>query len=182
MKKFFALLVAAMMMLCSFSALAQEVGFEETPIFEDEQLDFLNVSMVYFQPVTMEPAGAAGLSAEEANLHIEADISALENEVGFGVGDWVPYLTIKCTITNSAGVNVIDDIAFMPMAASDGPHYGANLLLPDADTYTITLTIYSPAENGYLLHVDAETGVTGRFWTEPLTFVFEGWDYVPQEW
>ena len=181
MKKFFALLVAVMMLLCSASALAEEAGFEETPIFEDVQMEWLNVSMVYFQPVTMEPAESAGLSAEEANLHIEADISALENEVGFGAGDWVPYLTINCTIKDENG-NVAYEGSFMPMAASDGPHYGANILLANAGTYSVTLEILSPAENGYLLHVDAETGVTGRFWEGALTYTFEGWDYIPQEW
>ena len=46
----------------------------------------------------------------------------------------------------------------------------------------MTLTIKSPAENGYLLHVDAETGVNGRFWEEPIEVVFENWEYYVQEW
>ena len=64
----------------------------------------------------------------------------------------------------------------MPTAASDGPHYGNNIALPEGE-YTVTLYIKSPAENGYLLHVDAETGVDAKdgFWTEPLTATWTGW-------
>ena len=49
--------------------------------------------------------------------------------------------------------------------------------------YSITLYIKSPAENGYLLHVDAETGVEAKdgFWTEPLTATWTGWKFV-KEW
>ena len=51
-----------------------------------------------------------------------------------------------------------------------------------ADTYTLTFTIHSPVENGYLLHVDDETGVKGRFWTDPITVEFVHWEYTVQEW
>ena len=58
----------------------------------------------------------------------------------------------------------------------------ANIKMPeDAAVYTLTLTIHSPAENQYLLHVDAETGVEGRFWDEPLVVTFENWEYSPLE-
>ncbi|MDR1599830.1 MAG: iron transporter [Oscillospiraceae bacterium] len=183
MKKFLALVLGAMMVLgcVASTAAAKEIGFEEFPIGEEQDVDVLHVAAVYFQPVDMEPMAEAGLSAEEADLHIEADISANENELGFGVGDWVPFLTVDYTIVGSDG-KVAAEGTFMPMAASDGPHYGANIALPNADTYTLIFTIHSPEENGYLLHVDAETGVTGRFWTEPLTVTYEGWEYIPQEW
>ena len=47
---------------------------------------------------------------------------------------------------------------------------------------TVTLYIKSPAENGYLLHVDAETGVEAdEFWTEPLEATWTGWKFV-KEW
>jgi uncharacterized protein involved in high-affinity Fe2+ transport len=35
-----------------------DAGFTEIPIFEDEEVDFLNVSAVYFQAVPMSPAKA----------------------------------------------------------------------------------------------------------------------------
>ena len=182
MKKFLALILGIVMVLCATVAFAaDEIGFDEFPIGEEQDVGVLHVAAVYFQPVAMEPAAESGLSVEEADLHIEADISANENDLGFGIGDWVPFLTVDYKIVGSDG-KVATEGTFMAMAATDGPHYGANIALPNADTYTVIFTIHSPEENGYLLHVDAETGVTGRFWNEPLVVTFEGWEYIPQEW
>ena len=160
----------------------EAAGFQEYPIFEDEEVGFLNVSAVYFQPVPM--SGGNG-NTEDFNIHLEADISALENTVGFGVGDWVPYLTVDYEVTGSDG-NTAASGTFMEMSASDGPHYGANIKLPNADTYSVKFTIHSPEENGYLLHTDAETGPGGSFddyfGNGNLVVEYSGWDYVPQEW
>ena len=157
-------------------------GFTEYPIFEDEEVGFLNVSAVYFQPV---PMSGGNENTEDFNIHLEADVSALENNLGFGVGDWVPYMTVDYKITGSSG-NVAAEGSFMVMSASDGPHYGANVKLPDADTYSVEFTFHSPEENGYLLHTDAETGPGGSFdeyfKDGNLKVTYEGWDYVPQEW
>jgi uncharacterized protein involved in high-affinity Fe2+ transport len=154
-------------------------GFEEFPIGDDIERGPLNIAGVYFQPVDMEPVGM-GLSAAESDFHIEADISALENDLGYGVGDFVPWLTVDYEIENSDGT-MAQEGTFMPMSASDGPHYGANIALGDAGTYTVRFIIQSPETNGYLLHTDATTGVTGRFWTEPLVAEWE-FDYIPREW
>ena len=158
------------------------LGFQEYPIFEDEEVGFLNVSAVYFQPVPM--SGGNG-NIEDFNIHLEADISALENTVGFGVGDWVPYLTVDYDVIGSDG-NSAASGTFMEMSASDGPHYGANVKLPNADTYKLKITIHSPEENGYLLHTDAETGPGGSFddyfANGNLIVEHEGWEYIPQEW
>ena len=160
-----------------------DAGFEEIPIFEDYEAAFINVNAVYFQPVPM--AGDQVIGTEGYDMHIEADVSAMENDLGYGVGDWIPYLTIDFVITGSDG-KVAAEGTFMHMAASDGPHYGANIALPNADTYSVDFTIHSPAEMGYLIHSDAETGPGGLLddvWGDgPLTVHFDGWEYVPQEW
>ena len=157
-------------------------GFTEIPIWEDEEVGFLNVSGVYFQPV---PMSGGNESIEGFDIHLEADISALENDLGFGVGDWVPYLTVDYAVVGSDGSTAAEG-TFMEMSASDGPHYGANIKLPDADTYSLTITIHSPEENGYLLHVDDVTGPGGSFdeyfADGNLNFTYEGWYYAPQEW
>ena len=187
MKKILAFILAATVAVFSFAGFAmaaddQAAGFTEIPIFEDEELAFINLSAVYFQPVPMAPGQE---SIEDFDLHLEADIAALENDLGYGVGDWVPYLTVDYKVVGSNG-EVAAEGSFMPMAASDGPHYGANIKLPEADTYSITFTIHSPAENGYLIHSDAETGPGGVledvFGEGNLEYTFEGWDYIPQEW
>ena len=156
-------------------------GFQEYPIFEDETVGFMNVSAVYFQPVPMTD----GNGIENYNIHIEADVSANENKYGYGVGDWVPYLTVDYKITASNG-DVAAEGKLMPMSASDGPHYGANIKLDKADTYSVEFQFHSPAEMNYLLHTDAETGPGGSwddyFKDGNLKVTYDKWDYVPQEW
>ena len=76
--------------------------------------------------------------------------------------------------------NQLVDGSFMPMSASDGAHYGANINIPEGKGYSLTLQIISPAENGYVLHTDKETGVDGNFetdWTEPLEVTWTDWDF-----
>ena len=160
-------------------AVGEEAGFEETPIFEDQEAGgWLNVSAVYFQPVPMTD----GSTIEGKDIHLEADISALENKFGYGVGDWVGYLNVAYKVTDKDG-KVAAEGVFMEMSASDGPHYGANIALPDAGTYTLEITIDSPGES-FLLHTDAETGPGAQSWDDGVQWplvVTGTWDYVPLE-
>jgi uncharacterized protein involved in high-affinity Fe2+ transport len=146
----------------------EDAGFEEFPLGDDFLLGPLNVAGVYFQPVDMIPA-SAGLPASQSDMHIEADISAAENDLGYGVGDFVPNLTVDYEVIRSTGEKI--EGTFMPMNASDGPHYGANIKLPGAGgpgTYTVRFLIHNPEAQSYVLHVDQATGVPGRFWSAPL--------------
>ncbi|MDR0355603.1 MAG: iron transporter, partial [Deltaproteobacteria bacterium] len=54
-------------------------GFEEFPLGDDHIVPPLVIAGVYFQPVDMLPIGAGGLAAAEADMHLEADISAVED-------------------------------------------------------------------------------------------------------
>jgi uncharacterized protein involved in high-affinity Fe2+ transport len=157
-------------------------GFQENPIFEDEELEFINLSAVWFQAVPMAP-GQEDIS--NYDIHLEADISALENDLGYGVGDWIPYLTVDFDVVDEATGESAASGTFMTMSASDGPHYGANIALPNAGTYDLTITIHSPAENGYLIHSDSETGPGGvletYFADGNLSYTYTGWEYLPLE-
>ncbi|MDR1916694.1 MAG: iron transporter [Synergistaceae bacterium] len=156
-------------------------GFEEFPLGDDHVVGPLNIAGVYFQPVDMEPAGIGGLPAAQSDMHLEADISAAEgNTLGYGAGDFVPNLTVKYRAQKKGSDKVIEG-TFMPMNASDGPHYGNNVKLDGAGTYKITFIIDSPEKQDYLLHVDKETGVTGRFWKEPIEVSWD-FDYIPRAW
>ncbi|MDO4754329.1 MAG: iron transporter, partial [Bacillota bacterium] len=142
----------------------------------------LVVAGVYFQPVDMLPAGNS-LSKEEADCHIEADIVASEAgaALGYGAGDFVPWLNVKAYVQKK-GSDKVQEIAFMPMNASDGPHYGANMKFEEGlGVYSIKFEIKAPG-NDYLLHVDAETGVTGRFWTEPLVVEWPEFEWKGPQW
>jgi uncharacterized protein involved in high-affinity Fe2+ transport len=154
-------------------------GFEEFPIGDDLELGPLNVAGVYFQPVDMLPAGNS-LPAAQSDMHMEADISALNNDLGYGVGDFVPNLTVRYEVSKNESSWKIEG-TFMPMNASDGPHYGANLKLDGAGTYKVRFLIQNPEAQGYLLHVDQETGVPGRFWEQPLVAEWD-FDFVPRVW
>ena len=167
----------------SASETAKEAGFNENPIEPDQEAEGqINVALVYFQPVDMEPAGASGLKASDASFHLEADVSGLEgNTLGYGAGDFVPGLTVDYKIALKDGSGTPVTGTFMQMNASDGPHYGANIKLDQAGEYTVTITIHSPQENGWVLHVDPETGVKGRFWTQPIELTWD-WKYTPQQW
>ena len=76
-------------------------AFEEYPIGEEQEVkdQHFNVALVYFQPIQMEPEGVM-LSPDKADLHMETDIHATEgNDTGFGVGEWIPYLTVHYKFT-----------------------------------------------------------------------------------
>ncbi|MDR1612368.1 MAG: iron transporter [Planctomycetota bacterium] len=160
---------------------AETAGFEEFPIGDDYEVGPLLIAGVYFQPVDMDPPGLGGLPAADSDMHLEADISALEgNELGYGVGDFVPYLTVRYKAVKEGGGKAIEG-AFMPMSASDGPHYGNNVKLDGAGRYKITFIIENPTKQSYLLHVDKETGVEGRFWDKPIE-VSWNFDFIPRVW
>jgi uncharacterized protein involved in high-affinity Fe2+ transport len=156
----------------------EEAGFVEYPLGDDHELGPLNVAGVYFQPVDMIPA-SAGLPASQSDIHIEADISALDNDLGYGVGDFVPNLTVRYEISQASGWK--SEGTFMPMNASDGPHYGANIKLNGIGQYHVRFIVQNPEAQGYVLHVDQETGVPGRFWNQPLV---AEWDvnYAGPQW
>lgn len=165
---------------------SNDAGFEEIQVDEnhsDQEVGPLTVNAVYFQPIDMEPSGM-GLKAADASFHLEADIHANQKgtKLGYGKGDFVPDLTVNYEIINKSSNESVASGTFMQMNASDGPHYGANVKLDEAGAYKLVLKIESPEKKGWMLHVDPETGVTGRFWTEPLEVTFPDWNYTPQEW
>ncbi|MDU5162021.1 MAG: iron transporter [Winkia neuii] len=154
-----------------------EGGFKEQPIGDDVYEGPIKISAVCFQPVEMEPK--MGVSAAEASMHLEADIAAVkDNKLGYGAGDFIPGLTVKYEILGKDG-NKVQDGTFMPMNASDGPHYGLNLPKLEAGDYTLRVSVESPEANGWMLHTDKETGVPGRFWTKPIVAEFKNWHWDP---
>ena len=162
------------------AAPGEDAGFTEIPIFEDEEVDFLNVSAVYFQAVPMEPGQS---STEGFDIHLEADVSALENDLGYETGTWVPYMTVDYEVQDKDGKEVVSG-TFMEMNASDGTHYGANIAMPEAGDYKVRFIFHSPADNGYLIHT-GETGPGGiledHFKGGVLETEWHDWTYVPVE-
>lgn len=145
-------------------------AFKEYPVGEAVTMNEMEIAAVYLQPVDMEPRGM-GLPAAQSDIHLEADIHATKgNKNGFGEGEWVPYLTIQYSLVNT-DTGAKQEGTFMPMIASDGPHYGANIKMMGVGNYKLTYHIDPPAKAGMHRHTDAETGV-GRWW-KPFDVSYE---------
>lgn len=145
-------------------------AFTEYPIGEAQTINEMEIAAVYLQPIDMEPRGM-GLPAAKSDIHLEADIHATKgNKNGFGEGEWIPYLTINYTLVNT-DTNEKQEGSFMPMVASDGPHYGANIKMMGVGNYKLTYHIDPPSKAGMHRHTDDETGV-GRWW-KPFDVSYE---------
>ena len=105
-------------------------------------------------------------------MHLEADIHAIKgNKNGFGEGEWIPYLKINYELKNLDNGKTKKG-TFMPMVASDGPHYGANVKMDTGvGNYELKFHIDNPEKQGFGRHADKETGV-GK-WFEPFTTTYK---------
>lgn len=162
-------------------AKASDSSFREYSIGDAQEVEGMSIAAIYLQPVEMEPVQKAGLKPSESDVHLEADISALENNsLGFGVGEFVPDLTVKYQLKNK-DTGKEQSGSFMPMNASDGSHYGANVKMLGAGNYTVKFIVESPEKRDFLIHTDKVTGVPGKFWTKPIEV---SWDFsfVPRKW
>lgn len=145
----------------------------EYPIGTPQHLHGMEIAAVYLQPVEMEPAGMM-TPAAKSDVYMEADIrAAAGNPNGFAEGDWIPYLVINYEISKKGSAEVLKG-DFMPMVASDGPHYGNNVKLMGPGKYTVKYTIAPPTANPHAhfgRHTDRETGV--KPWFAPFTVEYE---------
>ena len=162
------LLLAALLAGTASLALAAEY-----PIGKPQIKNGMEVAAVYLQPVKMEPDGMMR-KAEESDIHLEADIHAAKNNPnGFAEGDWMPYLVIKYELSKAGSTQTIKG-DFMPMVASDGPHYGDNIKLMGPGKYKLKFTIQPPSMNAHAhfgRHTDKETGVGP--WFKPFDLNYE---------
>jgi uncharacterized protein involved in high-affinity Fe2+ transport len=147
---------------------------KEYPVGTPQQKAGMEIGAVYLQPIEMDPPGVMRAAAD-SDVHLEADIKAAkENKNGFAQGDWIPYLTVAYELTK-LDTNESQKGAFMPMVASDGPHYGANIKMMGPGKYRLKLAISPPSENEHAhfgRHVDKETGVAPWFNTFPVEYEF----------
>jgi periplasmic iron binding protein len=153
-----AALVAGYLAMGSGLCLAAEYPAGD-PVFANG----MEIGAVYLQPIEMEPAGMMKPAAE-TDIHLEADIhAAQDNTSGFAEGDWIPNLAITYDLASEDGSFKVSG-SFMPMVASDGPHYGDNVKLGGEGKYKLTLHIAPPGTGSHFgRHVDKETGVAEWF-------------------
>lgn len=145
----------------------------EYPIGTPRNVAGMEIAAVYLQPIEMEPEGMMA-KASESDIHLEADIHALANNAnGFPEGTWIPHLVVKYELTKQGSNEKIAG-EMMPMVASDGPHYGANVKLRGPGRYRLKYFIAPPSANKQVYfgrHTDRATGV--RPWFKPFEVQYE---------
>ena len=108
-----------------------------------------------------------GMAMGKNTVHIEADVHATKDEThGFAEDAWIPYLTIKFTISKT-GTRFSRKGELYPMTAKDGAHYANNVEMNGPGTYKLTYTILPPTSHGFIRHIDAASGVPD--WFKPIT-------------
>jgi uncharacterized protein involved in high-affinity Fe2+ transport len=148
--------------------------FREYPIGEDVEKNQMRIGAVWLPSIQMD--GMAG-PLSSSLIHLEADIHSTEgNRNGFPKDEFVPYLTVRYTITpvdeNSKSSTVAPITGtMMPMVARDGWHYGASIEMPRVGHYRVTYAVDPPAAGR---HSDPITGVDP--WWKPFEVTFD-WDY-----
>lgn len=146
---------------------------KEFPIGTPHKVAGMEIAAVYLAPVKMEPEGMMR-KAEASDIHLEADIHALKDHPnGFEEGAWMPHLSIHFELVKLGTTEKVSG-HFMPMVASDGPHYGDNVKLMGPGKYSLTFTISPPGGDHAMFgrHVDKETGVAPWFEGCELTYEF----------
>lgn len=172
------LLIRAALVVVAAAGVCAPAAALEYPIGTPHKLAGMEIGAVYLQPVEMEPDGHMRKAAE-SDVHIEADIHALDNNPhGYTEGAWVPFLFVRYEIRKQGGGEpIVGD--FMAMVASDGPHYGDNVKLQGPGRYHLKYTVYPPSakENPighhFGRHTDRATGV--RPWFKPFDVE---WDFT----
>ena len=126
----------------------------------------------YLVGVEMAPM-PPGMAMGPDVIHLEADVHATaDNAYGYPDGAWVGYLTIGYTI-EKIGADWKASGTLHPMEAKDGPHYADNVKMDGPGTYRVAYTFTSPEANGFLRHVDQETGVPAWWTPFSQTFTFD---------
>jgi hypothetical protein len=142
----------------------------ESLIGETERNGML-ITAVWLPPIQMEDQQ---LPQHTHVIHLEADIHALPgNKNGFGMGAWIPYLTVTYEIRPVAATGEAIRGEMLPMVAKDGPHYGATIEMPEAGKYQLTYRIDNPSKKGFGRHNDPITGVDPWWDAFEVTFDFD---------
>ncbi|MFN7971977.1 MAG: iron transporter [Acidobacteriota bacterium] len=167
---------ATLLLLLPATVHAQtRASFREYPIGEEQVRYGMKLAAVYLPPVTVDGQDVIPEAGKE-RIHLECDIHAVKgNENGFGIGEWIPMLTITYELLHvPTGKKITGELA--PMVAKDGPHYGATLKMVGTGQYKLTYAIKNPGHKGLGRHTDPVTGVKDWFpdFSVDWTFQYEG--------
>ena len=160
-----ALLAAAATALLLAHATSAREYFVGGPVHAHD-MEIVANYLVGIEMAPMPPGMAAGPDV----IHLEADVHATaDNIYGYPDGAWIGYLTIAYTIEKQ-GTDWKASSTLRPMTAKDGPHYADNVRMDGPGTYKVIYRFTAPGANGFLRHVDQETGVPA--WWAPFSETF----------
>jgi uncharacterized protein involved in high-affinity Fe2+ transport len=166
--RFFPAAASIAVLIQAPSAVAREYPIGG-PVHEND----MEIAASYLIGVEMAPM-PPGMPMGPDTVHLETDVHATADNVwGFPDGAWIPYLTIDYTLTRQ-GTNWRATGQMLAMTAKDGPHYANNVKMDGPGIYKVELRYGSPEANGFLHHVDKETGVPGLWqpFSETFTFMY----------
>ncbi len=144
---------------------ARPVRAAEFYVGEPVERDGLQIVPNYLVGIEMDGM-PAGMEMGPGTVHLEADVHATREEKhGFAEDAWMPYLTIRYTLTKE-GSRFKKNGTLAPMTAGDGPHYANNVRMGGPGTYHLTYRILPPSAKGFYRHIDAATAVPG--WWKPI--------------
>ncbi len=159
-------IAVSMGLLAGAAGLASAAQAAEFYVGEPVVKDGLQIVPNYLVGIEMDrmpPGGEMGPNT----VHLEADVHATAGEThGFAEDAWIPYLTIRYTLTKN-GTAFKKTGTLAPMTAGDGPHYANNVTMAGPGTYQLTYEILPPSANGFRRHIDKATGVPA--WWKPIT-------------
>ena len=163
-----AVLAASAVALLGSRAVSAREYFVGGPVHQHD-MEIVANYLVGVEMAPMLPGMAMGADV----IHLEADVHATaDNAYGYPDGAWVGYLTIGYTIEKS-GTDWKSSGTLRPMQAKDGPHYADNVKMDGPGTYRVDYTFTPPEANGFLRHVDKETGVPAWWTPFSQTFTFD---------
>jgi periplasmic iron binding protein len=163
-----AVLAASGVALLGSRAVSAREYFVGGPVHQHD-MEIVANYLVGVEMAPMLPGMAMGADV----IHLEADVHATaDNAYGYPDGAWVGYLTIGYTIEKS-GTDWKSSGTLRPMQAKDGPHYADNVKMDGPGIYRVDYTFTPPEANGFLRHVDKETGVPAWWTPFSQTFTFD---------
>lgn len=157
----------------AFLALASNAGAKEYFVGGPVHQHDMEIVANYLIGVEMAPMIGPMVHGSDV-IHLEADVHATaDNVYGYPDGAWIPYLTIGYTL-EKIGSDWHASGVLRPMTAKDGPHYAENVKMGGPGKYKLVYKFESPEKQGFLRHVDTETGVPDWWpsFTQEFTFAY----------
>ena len=143
----------------------------ERPIGIDVTRNHLRIAASWYPAVRVAGAPAPGPGEIDLVAHVHATEG---NPNGFAKGEWLPYLSIRYTLTPSDPRIVRTSTGtFRPLLAAEGPRYAARIKAPESPgPYRLTLHIAAPSLDLVGRLDDPASGVAP--WWEPFEATFDG--------